>query len=82
MTVLGNRALGRATLARQLLLDRADVPVVDAVAHLCGMQAQEPQEPFTGLWSRLRAFAPGALSDLLIQRSLVRTHLMRRTVHL
>ncbi|MEU0929280.1 winged helix DNA-binding domain-containing protein [Streptomyces malaysiensis] len=82
MTVLGNRALGRATLARQLLLDRADVPVVDAVAHLCGMQAQEPQEPFTGLWSRLRAFTPGALSDLLIQRSLVRTHLMRRTVHL
>ncbi|MBL1114346.1 AlkZ family DNA glycosylase [Streptomyces sp. 110] len=82
MTVLGNRALGRATLARQLLLDRADVPVVDAVAHLCGMQAQEPQEPFTGLWSRLRAFDPGALSDLLTGRSVVRTHLMRRTVHL
>ncbi|MFE2182454.1 DNA glycosylase AlkZ-like family protein, partial [Streptomyces sp. NPDC059455] len=82
MTVLGSRALGRATLARQLLLDRADVPVVDAVAHLCGMQAQEPQEPFTGLWSRLRTFDPGALSDLLTGRSVVRTHLMRRTVHL
>ncbi|MCG0284267.1 winged helix DNA-binding domain-containing protein [Streptomyces sp. PSAA01] len=82
MTVLGNRALGRATLARQLLLDRADVPVLDAVAHLCGMQAQEPQEPFIGLWSRLRAFDPGVLSDLLSGRGLVRTHLMRRTVHL
>ena len=56
MTVLGNRALNRATLARQLLLDHADMPVLDAVAHLCGLQAQEPQEPFTGLWSRLRAF--------------------------
>ncbi|WP_327391904.1 winged helix DNA-binding domain-containing protein [Streptomyces sp. NBC_01186] len=82
MTVLGTRALNRATLARQLLLDRADVPVLDAVAHLGGMQAQEPQEPFVGLWSRLRAFDPTALSDLLTGRSVVRTHLMRRTVHL
>ncbi|MEE1740517.1 winged helix DNA-binding domain-containing protein [Streptomyces sp. BE147] len=82
MTVLDNRALNRATLARQLLLDRADVPVLDAVAHLCGLQAQEPQEPFVGLWSRLRAFDPAALSDLLIRREVVRTHLMRRTVHL
>ena len=81
-TRLGARALGRATLARQFLLDRADVPVLDAVAHLCGLQAQEPQEPFVGLWSRLRAFDPAALSDLLTGRSVVRTHLMRRTVHL
>ena len=82
MTVWGTRALNRATLARQLLLDRADVPVLDAVAHLCGMQAQEPQEPFVGLWSRLRAFDPAALDDLLTGRRVVRTHLMRRTVHL
>ncbi|WP_344865782.1 winged helix DNA-binding domain-containing protein [Planomonospora alba] len=82
MTVLDARALNRATLARQLLLDRADLPVLDAVTHLCGLQAQEPQEPFTGLWSRLRAFDPAALSDLLVRRSVVRTHLMRRTVHL
>ncbi|MGM1062282.1 winged helix DNA-binding domain-containing protein [Saccharothrix sp. Mg75] len=81
-TVLDTRALNRATLARQLLLDRADVPVLDAVAHLCGMQAQEPQEPFTGLWSRLRGFTPAGLSDLLTGRRVVRTHLMRRTVHL
>ncbi|MEV1047464.1 winged helix DNA-binding domain-containing protein [Streptomyces sp. NPDC049916] len=82
MTVLDNRALNRATLARQLLLDRADLPAVDAVAHLCGLQAQEPQEPFTGLWSRLTAFDPASLSELLTSRALVRTHLMRRTVHL
>ncbi|TPQ23759.1 winged helix DNA-binding domain-containing protein [Streptomyces sporangiiformans] len=82
MTVLDTRALNRATLARQLLLDRADVPVLDAVAHLGGLQAQEPQEPFVGLWSRLRAFDPAVLSNLLTERRLVRTHLMRRTVHL
>ncbi|TDC40019.1 winged helix DNA-binding domain-containing protein [Micromonospora sp. KC213] len=82
MTILDARALNRATLARQLLLDRADLSVPDAVAHLCGLQAQEPQEPFVGLWSRLRGFEPETLSELLTRRRLVRTHLMRRTVHL
>ncbi|UCM91055.1 winged helix DNA-binding domain-containing protein [Streptomyces marincola] len=81
-TVLGTRALNRATLARQLLLQRAALPAADAVAHLGGLQAQEPQEPFTGLWSRLRAFDPAELSDLLVRREVVRVHLMRRTVHL
>ena len=80
--MLDARTLNRATLARQLLLDRADLPAIDAVAHLCGLQAQEPQEPFSGLWSRLRAFDPAELSDLLTGRRVVRTHLMRRTVHL
>ncbi|MEH1099861.1 winged helix DNA-binding domain-containing protein [Micromonospora sp. CPCC 205561] len=82
MTVLDSRALNRATLARQLLLGPADLPVLDAVSHLCGLQAQEPQEPFVGLFSRLRAFDPARLSRLLLRREVVRTHLMRRTVHL
>ncbi|MFD4483436.1 winged helix DNA-binding domain-containing protein [Streptomyces sp. NPDC058471] len=82
MTVLDTRALNRATLARQLLLERSSTPTLDAVAHLGGLQAQEPQEPFFGLWSRLRAFDPAELSDHLVQRRVVRTHLMRRTVHL
>ncbi|WP_329107352.1 winged helix DNA-binding domain-containing protein [Micromonospora sp. NBC_01699] len=82
VAVLDTRALNRATLARQLLLDRADLPVLDAVAHLGGLQAQEPQEPYVGLWSRLRAFDPAVLSDLLTGRRVVRVHLMRRTVHL
>ena len=82
MTVLGTRALNRAALARQLLLERAELPALDAVAHLGGLQAQEPQEPFTGLWSRLAGFDPAELSALLVERRVVRTHLMRRTVHL
>ncbi|TDC79977.1 winged helix DNA-binding domain-containing protein [Streptomyces hainanensis] len=82
MTVLDARALNRATLARQLLLDRAKLPPLDAVAHLGGLQAQEPQEPFVGLWSRLRDFRPTALDELLSARRVVRTRLMRCTVHL
>ncbi|MDF6020455.1 winged helix DNA-binding domain-containing protein [Streptomyces sp. JH34] len=82
MTVLGPRALNRATLARQHLLDRTTAPVGEVVAHLCGMQAQEPQEPFTGLWSRVHAFRPVLLDRALTDRHVVRTHLMRRTIHL
>ncbi|MGW3254055.1 winged helix DNA-binding domain-containing protein [Streptomyces fungicidicus] len=82
MPPLTTRALNRATLARQSLLDRAGTPVLDAVGHLCGLQAQEPQEPFVGLWSRLGSFDPAELSALLTGRRVVRTHLMRRTVHL
>ncbi|MFF5567958.1 winged helix DNA-binding domain-containing protein [Streptomyces sp. NPDC012623] len=82
MTVLDTRALNRATLARQHLLTRGDIPVVEAVAHLCGLQAQEPREPFIGLWSRLSGFEPGQLDTALTGRAVVRTHLMRRTVHL
>ncbi|GAA2360291.1 winged helix DNA-binding domain-containing protein [Saccharopolyspora halophila] len=82
MTVLDARALNRATLARQLLLEPSDLAPREAVAHLCGLQAQEPQEPFTGLWSRLRSFDPAELSGLLTGGQVVRTHLMRRTIHL
>ncbi|MFJ7495794.1 winged helix DNA-binding domain-containing protein [Streptomyces sp. NPDC097727] len=82
MTVLGSRALNRATLARQHLLTRSDTSAPEAVAHLCGLQAQEPQEPFIGLWSRLTDFKPEQLDDALTGRTVVRTHLMRRTVHL
>jgi hypothetical protein len=79
---LDARALNRATLARQFLLERTGASVLDAVGHLCGLQAQEPQEPFVGLWSRVRGFDPSELSRLLERRAVVRLHLMRRTVHL
>ncbi|WP_335938868.1 winged helix DNA-binding domain-containing protein [Streptomyces sp. PTD5-9] len=82
MDVLTLRDLNRATLARQYLLDREDCTPLDAVSHLAGLQAQAPQEPFIGLWSRVRAFAPADLDGLVTGRRVVRTHLMRRTVHL
>ncbi len=82
MTRLDARALNRATLARQLLLARDDRTVIDAVAHLGGLQAQEPHEPHVGLWSRLAGFDPAELDGLLLDGGAVRTHLMRHTVHL
>ncbi|MCY1138223.1 winged helix DNA-binding domain-containing protein [Actinoplanes sp. Pm04-4] len=82
MDVLDNRALNRALMARQMLDRRHTGPAVDAVRHLIGLQAQEPHEPYIGLWSRLDGFHPRELVELLESRQVVRTLLMRRTIHL
>jgi hypothetical protein len=81
--VLGRRALGRATLARQMLLERATgTTAAEAVAHLVGLQAQAPFSPYYGLLARLEGFTPDTVADGLVDRSLVRIVLMRGTVHL
>jgi hypothetical protein len=80
--VLTTRVLNRTLLRRQLLLERQDVPVLDAVELLVGLQAQTTNSPYLALWSRLRDFAPDALSEPLLNRAAVRTHLMRGTLHL
>jgi hypothetical protein len=83
--VLSRRALGRATLCRQLLLERVDMSTMstmDAVEHLVGMQAQAPNAPYVGLWSRLAGYRPDDLAAAVESGAAVRTHLMRATVHL
>ncbi len=82
METLTPRALNRATLGRQLLLRRDDRSLIDAVNHLVGLQAQLPLNPYIALWSRLRAFDPDALGQLVMDRRLVRLPLMRSTIHL
>jgi hypothetical protein len=76
------RALNRATLARQMLLERVDRSALDAIEHLVGMQAQAPNPPYFGLWSRLNGFHPDELVGLIEQRQVVRIAAMRSTVHL
>lgn len=82
MTVLGPRALNRALLARQHLLERSPLTAEAAVRHLVGLQAQEPRSPYLALWSRLEGFDPAELATLLTERRVVRLALMRNTVHL
>jgi hypothetical protein len=79
---LSRRELNRATLARQLLLERSELTAVEAVGRLVGLQGQAPDAPYVGLWSRLAGFEPAELATALIDRRLVRTNIMRATVHL
>ena len=81
-TTLTLRALNRATLARQILLDRERRDVAETLEHLVGMQAQLPNAPYVALWSRLEGFRTDHLSQLVADRRALRMSLMRGTIHL
>ncbi|MEU5613599.1 winged helix DNA-binding domain-containing protein [Streptomyces sparsogenes] len=81
--VLGPRALNRALLQRQLLLDRSpSLSALEVIERLVGMQSQAPGAPYIGLWTRLDGFDFEELSRLTREREVVRLVLMRGTVHL
>jgi hypothetical protein len=80
--VLTHRALNRAMLARQFLLDRHDESAFGAIGHLVGLQAQAPNAPYVALWSRLAGFDANELSDLVMSRAVVRIGCLRGTIHL
>ncbi|MFL5581674.1 MAG: winged helix DNA-binding domain-containing protein [Gemmatimonadaceae bacterium] len=80
--VLSARALNRATLARQMLLERSDRDALAAVERLAGLQAQLPRPPYVGLWSRLAGFEREHLTRLALDRRVARGTLMRATLHL
>ena len=80
--VLTLRELNRALLARQLLLERRKLGVQQAVERLCAIQAQWPQSPYLGLWSRLTGFEKEQLTRALAQHRVVKTQLFRITLHI
>jgi hypothetical protein len=80
--ILTARALNRALLERQLLLRRSRMRARDAIEHLVGLQAQIPNAPYFGLWSRLDGFHVDDLTRLITARRVVRLALMRSTIHM
>ncbi len=80
--VLTLRELNRATLARQMLLERENVSPLEAVQRLVALQAQVTSPPYVGLWTRLNDFRREDLTRLMLERRVVRATLMRATLQL
>jgi hypothetical protein len=76
------RDLNRATLARQMLLERAALPATDAMEQLGGMQAQLNSAPSVGLWTRLRDFDRAQLAEAIESHDVVKATWLRATLHL
>ncbi|MEX2210684.1 MAG: crosslink repair DNA glycosylase YcaQ family protein [Gaiellaceae bacterium] len=80
--VLTERALNRALLARQLLLERARLPIPRTLERIGGIQNQYAPSGYVGLWTRLEDFERDGLTRALERRTVVQGTLMRSTIHL
>ena len=76
------RDLNRATLERQMLLQRQRIDAYTAVSRLLGLQAQVVNPPYIGLWTRLEDFDRAELIELIAARRVARAPMMRSTLHL
>jgi hypothetical protein len=80
--VLTLRELNRATLARQLLLERKRLSPTAVIERLVGMQAQWPPAPYVGIWTRTTSFRRETLERELASAAVVKATVMRQTLHL
>jgi len=78
---LTRRALGRALLARQLLLERSTLSINEAVEQVGGLQTQYAPSGYVGLWTRLAEFRRDDLTVALEERRVVQATLLRGTIH-
>ena len=80
--ILSTRALNRALLARQLLLERSSVSIPEAVEQVGGLQTQYAPSGYVGLWTRLRDVPRDALTAALEDRTVIQATLLRVTIHI
>jgi hypothetical protein len=80
--VLTLRELNRATLARQLLLERKRLSPKATIERLVGMQAQWPPAPYVGVWTRTTDFERKSLERDLRAGRVLKATAMRQTLHL
>lgn len=80
--VMSARELSRAYLARQLLLRRAAIGPAQAVRRLVAVQAQYSPSPYLALAARLAPFTIADLERCVRTGVIVKSTLMRGTLHL
>ena len=74
--------LTAALAARQGLIERARISPAEAIRRLTPLQGQHPPAPYIALAARLDGFTRADLEAALVARSVVKTTLMRMTLHL
>ncbi|MDQ3689764.1 MAG: winged helix DNA-binding domain-containing protein [Chloroflexota bacterium] len=79
--VLTARALNRALLARQLLLERSPLTITQVMERMGGIQTQYAPAGYIGLWSRMRDFDRPTLTRALEERQAIQATMMRATIH-
>ena len=82
MESLSRERLTAALAARQLLLDRARLSPAEAIRHLTPLQGQHPPAPYIGLAARVDGFTRAALEADIEARRVVKSTLLRLTLHL
>ncbi|MEU9500076.1 winged helix DNA-binding domain-containing protein [Streptomyces sp. NPDC048196] len=80
MTVTA-RELNRATLSRQLLLERQELAVVEAIRRVVALQAQHAASPYLALWNRIDGFKAEEVDDAFAGGAAVKATLLRMTLH-
>lgn len=75
------RGLNRATLARQLLLERQRLNVAGAVHRVVAIQAQQAASPYIALWNRILDFDAKDLDAAFVGGTLIKAALIRSTLH-
>lgn len=73
--------LNRATLARQLLLAREPLGVLEGTRRIVAIQGQHPASPYLALWNRLVDFDPADLDAAFAEGQVVKSTLLRGTLH-
>jgi hypothetical protein len=81
LRTLTRQELTAALAARQSLLERRRLAPAEAIRLLTPLQGQHPPAPYVALAARLDGFARGDLEAAIAAGSVVKTTLMRLTLH-
>ncbi len=82
MRTLTRKELTVALAARQMLIERQALAPAEAIRRLTPLQGQDSPAPYIALAARVEGFARAALEQAIDSREVVKTTLMRLTLHL
>ena len=82
METLSRPQLTAALAARQMLIERRRTSATDAIRDLTPLQGQDSPAPYVALLARVDGFTRESLEAALTAREVVKSTLMRTTLHL